>query len=39
MRDRKLTSLPITTPEGELFGVVRRDDIEAEFAPGSSSTK
>jgi Mg/Co/Ni transporter MgtE len=38
MRDRKLTSLPVTTPEGELFGVVRRDDIEAECAPSSSST-
>ena len=32
MRTRDLTSLPVTTPEGELMGVVRRDDLEAELA-------
>lgn len=28
MRRRDLTSLPVKTPEGELIGVVRRDDLE-----------
>jgi CBS domain-containing protein len=32
MRKNELTSLPVTTPEGELLGVVRRDDLEAELA-------
>lgn len=32
MRRRNLTTLPVTTPEGELLGVVRRDDLEAELA-------
>jgi Mg/Co/Ni transporter MgtE len=32
MRDSDLTSLPVTTPEGRLLGVVRRDDVEAELA-------
>jgi CBS domain-containing protein len=34
MRTRELTSLPVTTPEGELLGVVRRDDLEAALASG-----
>jgi CBS domain-containing protein len=29
MRSRDLTSLPVTTPEGRLLGVVRRDDLES----------
>jgi CBS domain-containing protein len=29
MRANNLTSLPVTTPDGELLGVVRRDDLEA----------
>jgi Mg/Co/Ni transporter MgtE len=33
MRRRDLTSLPVTTPEGELMGVVRRDDLEEELSP------
>ena len=32
MRKRDLTGLPVTTPEGELLGVVRRDDLEAALA-------
>ena len=32
MRRRELTSLPVTTPEGELLGVVRRDDLERALA-------
>jgi CBS domain-containing protein len=36
MRKQTLTSLPVTTPDGELFGVVRREDIEALLAPASS---
>jgi CBS domain-containing protein len=32
MRKNELTCLPVTTPEGELLGVVRRDDLEAELA-------
>ena len=36
MRTRDLTSLPVTTPEGELMGVVRRDDLEAELASRQS---
>jgi Mg/Co/Ni transporter MgtE len=32
MRKNDLTTLPVTTPEGELFGVVRRDDLESEVA-------
>jgi CBS domain-containing protein len=31
MRQKELTSLPVTDPEGRLFGVVRRDDLEAEL--------
>lgn len=31
MRARKLTSLPVTTPEGRLLGVVRLDDLEADL--------
>jgi Mg/Co/Ni transporter MgtE len=34
MRRRELTSLPVTTPEGELLGVVRRDDLERALASG-----
>jgi CBS domain-containing protein len=29
MRKNELTCLPVTTPEGELLGIVRRDDLEA----------
>ena len=36
MRTKPLTALPVTTPEGELLGVVRRDDIESEPAPRAS---
>jgi Mg/Co/Ni transporter MgtE len=36
MRDNDLTTLPVTTPEGELLGVVRRDDLESELASGRS---
>jgi Mg/Co/Ni transporter MgtE len=32
MRRKDLTSLPVTSPEGELLGVVRRDDLEAALA-------
>lgn len=32
MRRDDLTSLPVTTPEGELLGVVRRDDLERALA-------
>jgi Mg/Co/Ni transporter MgtE len=32
MRKNDLTTLPVTTPEGELLGVVRRDDLESELA-------
>ena len=31
MRKNDLTSLPVTTPEGGLLGIVRRDDLEAEL--------
>jgi Mg/Co/Ni transporter MgtE len=31
MRKRDLTTLPATTPEGELLGVVRRADLEAKL--------
>jgi CBS domain-containing protein len=34
MRENELTCLPVTTPEGELLGVVRRDDLESELASG-----
>ncbi len=37
MRKRTLTSLPVTTPEGELLGVIRRDDVEAELGASRSS--
>ena len=36
MRKNDLTSLPVTTPEGELLGVVRRDDLEAELKASTS---
>jgi Mg/Co/Ni transporter MgtE len=32
MREDDLTSLPVTTPEGELLGLARRDDLEAALA-------
>src|SRR4051812_47164284 len=32
MRRDELSCLPVTTPEGELLGVVRRDDLERELA-------
>jgi CBS domain-containing protein len=32
MRKNELTCLPVTTPDGELLGVVRRDDLERELA-------
>lgn len=32
MRENELTTLPVTTPEGELLGLVRRDDLESELA-------
>jgi CBS domain-containing protein len=32
MRKNELTCLPVTTPEGELLGLVRRDDLEGEWA-------
>jgi Mg/Co/Ni transporter MgtE len=32
MRKNDLTCMPVTTPGGELFGIVRRDDLEAELA-------
>jgi CBS domain-containing protein len=32
MRRNELSCLPVTTPEGELLGVVRRDDLERELA-------
>jgi CBS domain-containing protein len=31
MRRADLACLPVTTPEGELLGIVRRDDLEAEL--------
>jgi CBS domain-containing protein len=34
MRRDDLTSLPVTTPEGELLGVVRRADVEAKLGSG-----
>lgn len=34
MSRRELTSLPVTTPEGELLGVIRRDDLEQAIASG-----
>jgi CBS domain protein len=34
MRRRDLTSLSVTTPDGVLLGVVRRDDLEATLASG-----
>jgi CBS domain-containing protein len=36
MRKNELTCLPVTTPEGKLFGVVRREDLEEELATGRS---
>ena len=35
MRRNNLTSLPVTTPEGELMGIVRRDDLEQALADGA----
>jgi CBS domain-containing protein len=32
MRTNDLTSMPVTTPEGVLLGLVRRDDLENELA-------
>jgi len=32
MRRDELSCLPVTTPEGEFLGVVRRDDLERELA-------
>src|SRR3954454_18120280 len=32
MRKNDLTCLPVTTPEGELLGIVRREDVDAELA-------
>ena len=32
LRKNELTCLPVTTPEGELLGIVRRDDLEAGLA-------
>ncbi len=32
MRKNDLRCLPVTTPEGELLGIVRRDDLEAALA-------
>jgi hypothetical protein len=34
MRRRDLTSLSVTTPDGVLFGVVRRDELEVALASG-----
>jgi CBS domain-containing protein len=34
MRKNELTCLPVTTPEGELLGLVRRNDVEAALASG-----
>jgi CBS domain-containing protein len=34
MRKNELTCVPVTTPEGELLGLVRRDDLEAALASG-----
>jgi CBS domain-containing protein len=34
MRKNELSCLPVTTPEGELLGLVRRDDLEAALASG-----
>jgi Mg/Co/Ni transporter MgtE len=34
MRQGDLTSLPVTDPEGRLFGVLRRDDLEAALTSG-----
>lgn len=34
MHRNELTCLPVTTPEGKLLGLVRRDDLEAELASG-----
>ena len=31
MRERDLTGLPVTDPEGRLLGLVRREDVEAEL--------
>jgi Mg/Co/Ni transporter MgtE len=33
MRSSKVTTLPITTPEGRLLGVIRREDLVAATAP------
>jgi len=35
MRSRNLTSLPVTTPEGRLLGVVRRADLETALSQPS----
>jgi Mg/Co/Ni transporter MgtE len=32
MHTRNLTCLPVTTPDGVLLGIVRRDDLEAALA-------
>lgn len=37
MRANDLTSLPVTTPEGEFLGVVRRDDLDAVVESSTSS--
>ncbi len=37
MRKNDLTSLPVTTPEGELLGVVRRDDLETALEASRSA--
>jgi Mg/Co/Ni transporter MgtE len=34
MRRNDLTTMPVTTPDGELLGVVRRDDLESALASG-----
>jgi CBS domain-containing protein len=34
MRKNELSCLPVTTPEGELLGLVRRDDLEAGLTSG-----
>jgi CBS domain-containing protein len=33
MRKNELTCMPVTTPEGELLGIVRREDLEAALGP------
>jgi CBS domain-containing protein len=36
MRKNDLRCMPVTTPDGELMGLVRRDDLEAELASRQS---